>query len=92
MLSGALRVISRDQPLVLTEFSPSQVNRTVDLFDVIDPLGYRLYGYARPRLGGQPNPSCFGRLESMDLGRWGFKMFFLTSQRLWSKFDAIAPP
>jgi FkbM family methyltransferase len=80
VLEGAQRVIRRDQPLVLTEFSESPTNDLELLLAFCESCGYCPLAFVRPSVGrGDPRDKHIARLP-VDR-RWRYKMVFLVPPR-----------
>ncbi|MEQ8193331.1 MAG: FkbM family methyltransferase [Rhodospirillales bacterium] len=86
VVQGGLDSIQAHQPLILTEFAASDINRPRDLFQTTHKIFYRVFAFAR----NARNENNLVELSEADIGHVRAKMLFLVPQRLVSKFtDAV---
>lgn len=82
VVRGAERTLRRDQPVVLTEFSVSDINDATALFSFVDALGYRAYGFV------DATGNRFSLLSPATVRTAA--MVFLVPPRLQPDFDRLA--
>jgi hypothetical protein len=82
VLKGATATLSRDQPLVLTEFLPSETNNVDDLHRFAHNADYDIFAFQRSSNGR----IAFGRVGRDSMAGMDIKMIFLVPPRLKENF------